>query len=96
MAARAGHPIGFLPFLKLRRSRSPCVSLLLATAYIAAEVHMSPRTITDRRPRDAPPLHADDTLGDAVRRLLDSGLPALPVVDERRALRRRSSASASS
>jgi CBS-domain-containing membrane protein len=42
---------------------------------------MTPRTISDDLLRDAPRLHADDTVADATAVLLDSGLPALPVVD---------------
>jgi CBS-domain-containing membrane protein len=44
---------------------------------------MSPRSITDPLLREAPVLRAGEEVGSAVRRLLDSGLPALPVVDER-------------
>ncbi len=44
---------------------------------------MSPRTISDPVLRDAPLLHVTDTIEIAVRRLVDSDLPALPVVDER-------------
>jgi CBS domain-containing protein len=43
---------------------------------------MSPRTVTDPLLRDAPLLRASDTVADAVRALLDSDLPALPVVEE--------------
>jgi CBS domain-containing protein len=42
---------------------------------------MTPRTISDDILRDAPVLHADDTIAAATRVLIDSGLPALPVVD---------------
>lgn len=42
---------------------------------------MTPRTITDDILRAAPLLHADDTIEVATRTLLDSGLPALAVVD---------------
>jgi CBS domain-containing protein len=42
---------------------------------------MTPKTISDDILRDAPLLHADDTIEDASRKLLDSDLPALPVVD---------------
>jgi CBS domain-containing protein len=42
---------------------------------------MTPRTIGDHILREAPLLHADDTVEDATRRLLDADLPALPVVD---------------
>jgi CBS domain-containing protein len=42
---------------------------------------MTPRTIGDDILRDAPLLHADDSVADATPILLDSGLPALPVVD---------------
>ena len=44
---------------------------------------MSPRTVTDDLLRDAPLLRADQTVADATRVLLDSDLPALPVVDDR-------------
>jgi CBS domain-containing protein len=44
---------------------------------------MTPRTITELVLREPPVLHAGDTVEAAVRQLLDSGLPALPVVDER-------------
>jgi CBS-domain-containing membrane protein len=42
---------------------------------------MSPRSVSDPLLRDAPILRTDDTVGDAVRAVLDSDLPALPVVD---------------
>ncbi|HEX2071487.1 MAG TPA: CBS domain-containing protein [Thermoleophilaceae bacterium] len=42
---------------------------------------MTPKTISDRLRRDAPLLHSEETVEDATRKLLDSGLPALPVVD---------------
>ena len=42
---------------------------------------MSPRTISTRSMRDPETLHTDDTIEHAVRRLIDSGLPALPVID---------------
>jgi CBS domain-containing protein len=44
-----------------------------------------PRSISDLVVRDAPVLRTDDQLLAAVTRLLDSGLPALPVVDGREA-----------
>jgi CBS domain-containing protein len=44
---------------------------------------MSPRTISELVLREAPLLHDGDTIEDAVRAVLDSGLPALPVVDQR-------------
>jgi CBS domain-containing protein len=44
---------------------------------------MSPRTISELVLREAPLLHDGDTIEDAVRTVLDSGLPALPVVDQR-------------
>jgi CBS domain-containing protein len=44
---------------------------------------MSPRAVSGPLVRDAPVLHETDTVGDAVRSLLESDLPALPVVDER-------------
>jgi CBS domain-containing protein len=47
---------------------------------------MSPRTVTDPLLRDAPLLRAGDTVADATRALLDSDLPALPVIDERERL----------
>ena len=42
---------------------------------------MSPRSVFDDTLRQAPLLHVRDDLATAVRCLLDSGLPALPVVD---------------
>ena len=44
---------------------------------------MSPQTISDRIVRDAPLLRADDRIESATRTLLDSELPALPVVDSK-------------
>jgi CBS domain-containing protein len=41
---------------------------------------MSPRRFTDPLVRESPILDADDTVETAVRRLLDTDLPALPVV----------------
>ena len=41
---------------------------------------MSPRTISELVHRDAPLLRSDMPIVDAVRTVLDSGLPALPVV----------------
>jgi len=43
---------------------------------------VSPRTFTDPLLRETPVVRADDTVADAVRAVLDSGLPALPVVDD--------------
>jgi CBS domain-containing protein len=43
---------------------------------------VSPRTITDDLVREAPVLRTDTQVGDAVRQVLDSGLPALPVVGD--------------
>ena len=42
---------------------------------------MSPRTVSDTLVRDAPVLSVDDPVETAVRRLLASDLPALPVID---------------
>ena len=42
---------------------------------------MSPRRVTDPLLRDAPAVHEADTVADAARSLLDSDLPALPVLD---------------
>jgi CBS domain-containing protein len=44
---------------------------------------MSPRTVTDPLLREAQTLRASDSVADAARAVLDSDLPALPVVDER-------------
>jgi CBS-domain-containing membrane protein len=41
---------------------------------------MSPRSMSDPLLRDAHLLRAADQVGDAVRHVLDSGLPALPVI----------------
>ena len=43
---------------------------------------MRPRTAADPLVRDTPLLAATTPVADAVRYLLDAGLPALPVVDE--------------
>ena len=42
---------------------------------------MSPHSVSDSLVRDTPVLTVDDPVEAAVRRLLDSDLPALPVVD---------------
>ena len=42
---------------------------------------MTDRTLSDDILRDAPLLHTDDTIADATPILLESGLPALAVVD---------------
>ena len=47
---------------------------------------MSPRTVTGELLRETPVLRTGDTVSDAVRRLIDSDLPALPVVDDRERL----------
>jgi CBS domain-containing protein len=47
---------------------------------------MSPRSFTDPLLREAPLVRASDTVADATRAVLDSGLPALPVVDEQNGL----------
>ena len=44
---------------------------------------MSPRTITDLVLESPPLLRVDEPVEPAVGKLLESGLPALPVVDER-------------
>jgi CBS domain-containing protein len=43
---------------------------------------MSPNRISGPLVREAPLLRHDDRVEDAVREILDSGLPALPVVDD--------------
>jgi CBS-domain-containing membrane protein len=42
---------------------------------------MSPRSVTDPLVRDSPILNATDSVETAVRRLLDTDLPALPVAE---------------
>jgi CBS domain-containing protein len=44
---------------------------------------MSPQTIDDLVLRSPPLLHVDEPVGPAVRKLLETDLPALPVVDGR-------------
>jgi CBS domain-containing protein len=44
---------------------------------------MSPNRISRPLVRDAPLLRENDTVEEAVRAILESGLPALPVVDDR-------------
>ena len=41
-----------------------------------------PKTITQATIREVAPLQVDDTVGQGARRIIDSGLPALPVVDQ--------------
>ncbi len=43
---------------------------------------MSPREITEKLRREIPLLRCGEPLADAVRKVRDSGIPALPVVDE--------------
>jgi len=43
---------------------------------------MTPRTVTDPLLREAPVIRAGDTVETAVRALMNSDLPALPVVDD--------------
>jgi CBS domain-containing protein len=47
---------------------------------------MSPRSFTDPLLRETPVVEADATVADATRAVLDSDLPALPVVDGGRLL----------
>jgi CBS-domain-containing membrane protein len=47
---------------------------------------MSPRTVTGELLRETPVLHTYDQVADAARRLMDTDLPALPVVDDRERL----------
>jgi CBS domain-containing protein len=44
---------------------------------------LTPRSISDDVVREAPPLHREDTVAHAVKGIVESGLPALPVVDDR-------------
>ena len=44
---------------------------------------MSPQTISSPTLHRPPSLRTTDTVDSAVRQILDSGLPALPVIDER-------------
>ena len=43
---------------------------------------MSPRNVTEPLLRETPLIHARDPVADATQSVLDSGLPALPVVDD--------------
>jgi CBS domain-containing protein len=45
---------------------------------------LTPRTLIEGLLREAPLLDADDPVGEAVRQVLDSGLPALPVAESGR------------
>jgi CBS domain-containing protein len=45
---------------------------------------VSPRTFTDPLLREAPVVQAGDRVADAVRAVMESGLPALPVVEDGR------------
>jgi CBS domain-containing protein len=42
---------------------------------------VSPRSVSDPLVRDTPVIRSDSSVADAVRQVLDSNLPALPVVD---------------
>jgi CBS domain-containing protein len=44
---------------------------------------VSPHRISTDLVREAPSLHRDDAVADAVGRIVESGLPALPVLDDR-------------
>jgi CBS domain-containing protein len=44
---------------------------------------VSPRRISNTLVQESPALHKGSTIEQAVERLLDSGLPALPVIDDR-------------
>jgi CBS domain-containing protein len=44
---------------------------------------VSPRTLTDQLVREAPVLLTDTPVGDAVRQVIESGLPALPVTGDK-------------
>jgi CBS domain-containing protein len=44
---------------------------------------VSPRTVTDPLVRESPVLNGRDPVAEAVRRLLETDLPALPVADDR-------------
>jgi CBS domain-containing protein len=43
---------------------------------------VSPRAISDDLVREAPSLHKDDRVGQAVERIVESGFPALPVIND--------------
>jgi CBS domain-containing protein len=45
---------------------------------------LTPRTLIEGLLREAPLLDADDPVGEAVRQVVDSGLPALPVAESGR------------
>jgi CBS-domain-containing membrane protein len=47
---------------------------------------VSPREVSEPLIRDAPLLRSDQTVAEATRALMDSELPALPVIDERERL----------
>jgi CBS domain-containing protein len=47
---------------------------------------VNPREIADLVHREVPLIHASQPVGEAVELVLESGLPALPVVDERECL----------
>ena len=47
---------------------------------------MSPRQVSGKLLREAPLLHVDEPVAEATRALLDTDLPALPVVDDRERL----------
>jgi CBS domain-containing protein len=43
---------------------------------------VNPRSIGEELVRDAPTVHRDRTVAHAVERIVESGLPALPVIDD--------------
>jgi CBS domain-containing protein len=47
---------------------------------------MSPRSVSDSLLRETPVVRESDTVAEGTRAVLDSGLPALPVVDDRERL----------
>jgi CBS domain-containing protein len=47
---------------------------------------VSPRSVSDPLVQETPVIRADSSVADAVRQVLESGLPALPVVDSDDAL----------
>lgn len=43
---------------------------------------MNPRTLTESIVREVPTLRADEPVGEAIGRIIESGLPALPVIGD--------------
>ena len=83
MTERAGRPIGFVAFLRVGIPVT-VVSLLIATGYVCSATwwyRACPHSIVRSVIREVEPLAGRRPDRAAARRVLDSGLPALPAVE---------------